>query len=60
MRPVPAGRTRAGKSRATDRHYLAVVAGEARRLARQLRPPAADRGGSRQPLRGQAGAKVLP
>ena len=27
------------RRRPSDRHYLAVVAAEARRLARQLRPP---------------------
>lgn len=31
---------RAGARRAADRHYVAVVAAEARRLARQLRPSA--------------------
>ena len=37
---VPAKR-RVGTSprRPADRHYIAVVAAEARRLARQLRPP---------------------
>ena len=28
-----------GRRRPSDRHYLAVVAAEARRLARQMRPP---------------------
>jgi hypothetical protein len=37
------GPTDPGRRRAADRHYLAVVAAEARRLARQLRPPAAPR-----------------
>jgi len=32
--------------RAADRHYLAVVTAEARRVARQLRPPREDRGAS--------------
>lgn len=32
--------------RAADRHYLAVVTAEARRLGRQLRPPGPGEGGS--------------
>jgi hypothetical protein len=32
--------------RAADRHYLAVVAAEARRLGRELRPDKRDRGTS--------------
>lgn len=34
----PPNRFRPAARRAADRHYLAVVAAEARRLARQLRP----------------------
>ena len=35
----PSRRTRVGDSRRrADRHYVAVVAAEARRLARQMRP----------------------
>lgn len=53
------------RRRASDRHYLAVVAAEARRLASQLRPPARTGDGGRGralgrgPLRGDAGAKVF-
>jgi len=43
-----------------DRHYLAVVAAEARRLARQLRAPTPSRGQARRPLRGEAGVEALP
>ncbi len=45
------------RRRASDRHYLAVVAAEARRLARQLRPPTRVGEGSRgRPLaRGRLG-----
>jgi hypothetical protein len=39
----PDERPRAGARRVADRHYVAVVAEEARRLARQLRPPAPPR-----------------
>jgi hypothetical protein len=35
-RPAAPG---SGPRRPADRHYIAVVAAEARRLARQLRPP---------------------
>jgi hypothetical protein len=37
--PRDVGARRAGVRRPADRHYLAVVAAEARRLAHQLRPP---------------------
>jgi hypothetical protein len=50
-----AGASRLGARRAADRHYLAVVAAEARRLARQLRPPTMRAAGTRAPIRG-AGA----
>jgi hypothetical protein len=35
----------ADRRRATDRHYVAVFAAEARRLARQLRAPGGGRAG---------------
>lgn len=54
----PAGESRRGARRAADRHYLAVVAAEARRLARQLRPPNTGAAGTRAPIRG-AGAELL-
>jgi len=38
-RPASARRADAGARRPAERHYLAVVAAEARRLGRQLRPP---------------------
>jgi hypothetical protein len=53
------------RRRASDRHYLAVVAAEARRLASQLRPPTRTGDGSRGrtlgrgPIRGEAGAEVF-
>jgi hypothetical protein len=53
------GENRRGARRATERHYVAVVAAEARLLARQLRPPANGRAGTRGPIRG-SGAEVLP
>jgi hypothetical protein len=37
--PESRRRTGTGARRPADRHYLAVVAAEARRLGRQLRPP---------------------
>jgi hypothetical protein len=36
---TPKLRVGSGARRPADRHYIAVVAAEARRLARQLRPP---------------------
>jgi hypothetical protein len=54
----PAGKSRRGARRAADRHYVAVVAAEARRLARQLRPPNAGGAGTRAPMRG-ADAELL-
>ena len=45
--------------RAADRHYLAVVAAEARRLARQLRPADPARGTAIRPSRGDARAEPL-
>jgi hypothetical protein len=53
------------RRRASDRHYLAVVAAEARRLASQLRPPTRTGDGrlgrplGRGPVRGDAGAEVF-
>jgi hypothetical protein len=49
-----------GPRRAAERHYVAVVAAEARRLARQLRPPSPGRAGPRMPTSGNAGAEVMP
>lgn len=56
-----AGRRRAqvARSRAADRHYLAVVAAEARRLAGQLRPATQSRPGRRAPVRPGASAEGL-
>jgi hypothetical protein len=42
-----------GPRRAADRHYLAVVAAEARRLARELRPPGRSQNASRRPIVGR-------
>jgi hypothetical protein len=53
------------RRRASDRHYLAVVAAEARRLASQLRPPTRTGDGGRGrtlgpgPIRGNAGGEVF-
>jgi hypothetical protein len=62
----PAGResrlareSRRGARRAADRHYLTVVAAEARRLARQLCPPNTGAARTCAPIRG-AGAELLP
>lgn len=38
-RPLSPRRHEPGVRRPAERHYLAVVAAEARRLGRQLRPP---------------------
>ena len=47
VRAVPRGRRSPERPRrAADRHYLAVVTEEARRLGRQLRPPRESRGAS--------------
>jgi hypothetical protein len=53
------GENRRGARRAAERHYLAVVAAEARRLAGHLRPPATGGAGTRGQIRG-SGAEVLP
>src|SRR5437763_12383282 len=50
----PARRT---ARRAADRHYLAVVAAEARRLARQLRPQRPAQTGARVTLTSEATAE---
>jgi hypothetical protein len=51
------GESRRGARRAAERHYLAVVAAEARRLAGQLRPAATGGAETRGPIRG-SGAEV--
>lgn len=56
--PRLAEESRRGARRAADRHYLAVVAAEARRLARQLRRPTSAVE-TRAPTDG-AGAELLP
>jgi uncharacterized membrane protein YbhN (UPF0104 family) len=57
---LPAGENRQGARRAAERHYLAVVAAEARRLARELRPLTAGGAGTRRPIYGEAGAEAVP
>jgi hypothetical protein len=47
--PPPERRIRGGR-RAADRHYLAVVVAEARRLGRQLRPRDAVSAQARRPI----------
>lgn len=42
-RAIRGGLSRDDGRRVADRHYIAVVAAEARRLARQLRPPVTHR-----------------
>jgi hypothetical protein len=50
----------AGARRPAERHYLAVLAAETRRLARQLRPPSPSHAGTRAQTRGEGRAQALP